>query len=63
MSDPIKRIKLLNAENQRRVTVTVGLLKAARSEIEAHVMVNGNGVLTDMVLNQLNEAIKQGGAK
>lgn len=59
MSDPIKRIKLLNAENQRRVTVTVGLLKAARSEIESHVMVNGKGVLTDMVLNQLNETIKQ----
>lgn len=59
MSDSIKRIKLLNAENQRRVTVTVGMLKAARSEIEAHVLVNGKGVMTDMVLNSLNEAIKR----
>ena len=39
------------------VMVSVGTLKAARSEILAHVAVNGKGVMTDIVLNQINAVI------
>lgn len=45
-----------NRENQRVVTVSVGVLKAAIREINAHVAVNGKGVMTDMTLNALNLA-------
>ncbi len=37
--------------------VSVGTLKAARSEILAHVGVNGKGLMTDIVLNQINAVI------
>lgn len=56
----LERIKALNADNQRIARVNLGILKAARSEILAHVALNGKGVMTDMVLNALNSAIKNG---
>lgn len=37
----LQRIKTLNADNQRSVRINLGLLKAARSEILAHVAING----------------------
>lgn len=56
---PLERLQSANKENQRMVMVSVGTLKAARSEILAHVAVNGNGVMTDIVLNQLNAVISK----
>ena len=56
----LERIKTLNADNQRSVRVNLGVLKAARSEILAHVKLNGKGVMTDMVLNALNSVINDG---
>ncbi|EHZ8371929.1 MULTISPECIES: hypothetical protein [Enterobacteriaceae] len=56
----LERLKFLNADNQRDVRVNLGVLKAARSEILAHVKLNGKGVMTDMVLNALNSAINDG---
>ena len=56
----LQRIKTLNAHNQRSVRVNLGVLKAARSEILAHVKLNGKGVMTDMVLNALNSVINDG---
>lgn len=53
----LERLKSLNAENRLEVRVNLGVLKAARSEILAHVQLNGKGVMTDMVLNALNSAI------
>ena len=59
MSDksPIERLKAINKENQRMVMVSIGTLKSARSEILAHASVNGKGVMTDIVLNQINAVI------
>ncbi|MDM3311227.1 MULTISPECIES: hypothetical protein [unclassified Citrobacter] len=54
---PLERLKTANKENQRMVMVNVGTLRAARSEILAHVAVNGKGVMTDIVLNQINAVI------
>ncbi|HBX4000292.1 TPA: hypothetical protein MH027_07340 [Klebsiella variicola] len=56
----LEHLREINAENQRRVFVSVGTLKAARSEIQAHVKVNGEGIMTDIVLGQLNKAIGDG---
>lgn len=56
----LQRIKALNADNQRSVRVNLGVLKAARSEILAHVAINGKGVMTDMVIHALDHAIKEG---
>lgn len=56
----LERMREINAENQRRVFVSIGTLKAARSEIQAHVKVNGKGIMTDIVLGQLNKAIGDG---
>ena len=56
----LARLREINAENQRRVFVSVGTLKAARSEIQAHIKVNGKGIMTDIVLDQLNKAIGDG---
>lgn len=56
----LERLREINAENQRRVFVSVGALKAARSEIQAHVKVNCKGIMTDIVLDQLNKAIGDG---
>lgn len=54
----LERLQEINADNQRRVTVSVGVLKAARREIQAHVKLNGKGIMTDMVLNSLNAIIE-----
>lgn len=54
---PLERLQSANKENQRMVMVSVGTLKAARSEILAHVSVNGKGLMTDIVLNQINAVI------
>ncbi|HBQ8416444.1 hypothetical protein D4N06_09785 [Klebsiella pneumoniae] len=56
----LERLREINAENQRRVFVSIGTLKAARSEIQAHIKVNGKGIMTDIVLDQLNKAIGDG---
>ncbi|HEB5177081.1 MULTISPECIES: hypothetical protein [Klebsiella pneumoniae complex] len=56
----LERLRKINAENQSRVFVSVGTLKAARSEIQAHIKVNGKGIMTDIVLEQLNKAIVDG---
>lgn len=56
----LERLRKINAENQRRVFVSVGTLKAARSEIQAHIKVNCKGIMTDIVLDQLNKAIGDG---
>ncbi|HBS4242212.1 TPA: hypothetical protein MAH22_003339 [Klebsiella quasipneumoniae subsp. quasipneumoniae] len=56
----LERLRKINSENQRRVFVSVGTLKAARSEIQAHIKVNGKGIMTDIVLDQLNKAIGDG---
>lgn len=53
----LERLKTANKENQRMVMVSVGTLKAARSEILAHASANGKGVMTDIVLNQINAVI------
>lgn len=46
-----------NAENQRAVTVNVGLLKAALSEIEVHAKVNGEGLMTRAIIIALKGVI------
>ncbi|HBU7372450.1 TPA: hypothetical protein MD177_002943 [Klebsiella pneumoniae] len=56
----LERLREINAENQRRVFVSIGTLKAARSEIQVHIKVNGKGIMTDIVLDQLNKAIGDG---
>lgn len=56
----LERLREINAENQRLVFVSIGTLKAARSEIQAHIKVNGKGIMTDIVLGQLNKAIGDG---
>ncbi|MBC4424318.1 hypothetical protein [Klebsiella variicola] len=56
----LERLRKINAENQSLVSVSVGTLKAARSEIQAHIKVNGKGIMTDIVLDQLNKAIGDG---
>ncbi|MFO4446091.1 hypothetical protein AAHC63_00195 [Klebsiella quasipneumoniae subsp. quasipneumoniae] len=59
----LERLLAINAENQRLVSVSVGTLKAARSEIQAHVKLNGKGIMTVIVLEQLNMAIGDGEQK
>lgn len=54
---PLERLRAINVENERRVMVNIGTLKAARSEIQVHVKLNGKGIMTDIVLAQLNKAI------
>ena len=54
----LERLREINAENKREARVSIGVLKAARSEINAHVSVNGKGVMTDMVLNSLSAIIE-----
>lgn len=56
----LERLREINAENQRLVSVSIGTLKAARSEIKAHVKLNGKGIMTNIVLSQLNKAIGDG---
>jgi len=59
MNDSYKRLCSASRENQKPITVSVGILKAAMAEIKAHVAVNGKGVMTDMVLNSLKAAIER----
>ncbi|MFL3496342.1 hypothetical protein [Citrobacter portucalensis] len=54
---PLERLQAANNENRQMVMVSVGTLKAARREILAHVAVKGKGVMTDIVLNQINAVI------
>lgn len=54
---PLERLQAENNENRQMVMVSVGALKAARREILAHVAANGKGVMTDIVLNQINAVI------
>ncbi len=55
----IERLKELNRELQRPVTVPAAVLASALREIKAHVTVNGEGVMTRMVINALEEALKK----
>lgn len=48
-----------NAENQRAVTVNIGLLKAALSEIEVHAKVNGEGLMTRAIIIALKGVIEK----
>ena len=52
-------MKINNKENQRIVSVNVGVLKAALSEIRAHLAVNGEGIMTRSIINALEENIKK----
>ncbi|EPZ0318044.1 hypothetical protein ACM26X_23890 [Kluyvera cryocrescens] len=54
---PLERLQSANKDNQRMVMVSAGTLKTARSEILAHVGVNGKGLMTDIVLNKINAVI------
>lgn len=54
----LERLREINAENKREARVSIGVLIATRSEINAHVSVNGKGVMTDMVLNSLKAIIE-----
>lgn len=56
----LERLRKINEENQRWVFVSVGTLKAARSEMQTYIKVNGKGIMTDIVLDQLNKAIGDG---
>lgn len=55
----IERLKKINEDNKRVVTVSVGVLKAALSEIKAHVAMNGEGLLTRAVIRALEENINK----
>lgn len=55
----IERLKKINEDNKRVVTVSVGVLKAALSEIKAHVAMNGEGLLTRAVIGALEENINK----
>lgn len=54
---PLESLQAANNENRQMVMVSVGTLKAARSEILYHVSANGKGVMTDIVLNRINTVI------
>lgn len=56
----LEKIRAASKENQRPVTVNLGVIKSAIAEINAHVAVNGKGLMTDMVLNALNAALREG---
>lgn len=55
----IERLAKVNEDNKRVVTVNVGVLKAALSEIKAHVAINGEGLMTRMVIMALEESINK----
>lgn len=58
----LEKIRAASKENQRPVTVNLGLIKSAIAEINSHVAVNGKGLMTEMVLNALNAALREGRA-
>lgn len=55
----IERLVKVNEDNKRVVTVNIGVLKAALSEIKAHVAINGEGLMTRMVIRALEENINK----
>lgn len=55
----LERLAKVNEDNKRVVTVSVGVLKAALSEIKAHVAINGEGLMTRMVIRALEENINK----
>jgi len=55
----IERLAKVNEDNKRVVTVNVGVLKVALSEIKAHVAINGEGLMTRMVIRALEENINK----
>jgi len=55
----IESLRKANQENQRRVTVNAGLLIAAMREIRAHAKVNGEGVMTSVIIKSIEEALKK----
>lgn len=55
----IERLAKVNEDNKRVVTVNVGVLKAALSEIKAYVAINGEGLMTRMVIRALEENINK----
>lgn len=55
----LERLKELNRELQRPITVPAAVLSSALREIKAHVAVNGEGLMTRMVINALEEALKK----
>ena len=55
----IERLQEINRELQRPVTVPAAVLQAALREIKAQSALNGGGLLTRMVVNALEEALKK----
>ncbi|HIB5058361.1 TPA: hypothetical protein ACWW69_002515 [Klebsiella pneumoniae] len=55
----IERLAKINEDNKRVVTVSIGVLKAALSEIRAHVAMNGEGLMTRAVIRALEGNINK----
>lgn len=55
----IERLAKINEDNKRVVTVSIGVLKAALSEIKAHVAMNGEGLMTRAIIRALEENINK----
>lgn len=55
----IERLAKINEDNKRVVTVSIGVLKAALSEIKAHVAMNGEGLMTRAVIRALEENVSK----
>jgi hypothetical protein len=55
----IESLAKINEDNKRVVAVNVGVLKAALSEIKAHVAINGEGLMTRAVIRALEEGINK----
>lgn len=55
----IERLAKINEDNKRVVTVSIGVLKAALSEIKAHVAMNGEGLMTRAVIRALEENVNK----
>ena len=55
----IESLAKINEDNKRVVTVNIGVLKAALSEIKAHVAMNGEGLMTRAVIRALEENINK----
>lgn len=55
----IERLAKINEDNKRVITVSVGVLKAALSEIKAHVAINGEGLMTRAVIMALEENVNK----
>lgn len=57
---PLERLKRINAENQRPVTVTVGMIKAAINEITLQANAHGSTFATHITLQRLKAVIGEG---